>query len=156
MPNGTWIRAVRAGEKNRGVNYTTLACHASVLTPYVRDHLAYAAQGIEELYTQLPPAISEETEQRDHWENRRSEYVTRICKVVEHVGAALAALGCTDSELEKLVVCKDDANDMESDTHPTSSDAAEEYTDEEIVGSCKTITMELPGEGRTAVPETEN
>lgn len=153
MTNGTWLRSLRAVEKDAGVDYTTLACHAVALTPYVREHLSRAAQGIEGVYNQLPSVVESEEGQRVRWEDGREAYVDRICEAIQHLGKALTALGCTDSELEKILLCKEDANEEESDT---SSDAREEEATEEEIDGSETIVMALPEKVCTAVPESGN
>lgn len=153
MPNGAWLRSLRAMEKDTGVDYTDLACRATVLTPYVRDHLSRAAQGIEELYAKLPSAIVSDEDQRAHWEEGREAYVSSICEAIQHLGKALAAVGCTDSELNKLLVCNGEANEVESDT---SSDGREEDTSEEETDGSETVVMAVPWKVRATVPESGN
>lgn len=153
MPNGTWLRSLRAMEKDKGVDYTALACHAQALTPYVREHLSRAAQGIEELYGQLPSAIVSDEDQRVHWETGRDAYVSRICEAIQHLGRALSAVGCTDAELEKILTCNEEANKVECDT---SSDNPEEEVSEEEIDGSETVVMALPEKARTAVPVSGN
>lgn len=152
MAEGALLRKVRAGEKSRGVNYTTLACQASVLTPYVRDHLSHAAQAIEELYTQLPSPVTPDAAQRAHWEAERETYVARICEAVERLAAALTSMGCTDGEMEKLLACKEEANEKEIDTPSVASDITEEHTAEAESDSDEAVLAESLVEGRTTVP----
>lgn len=156
VSNGTVLRTIRAGEKSKGVNYTTLACHASVLTPHVRDHLSRAARKIEELYNQLPSPVTPDVAQRSHWESQREAYVARICEVIEHVGATLTAMGCTDTEMEKLLGCEDGANETEIEISTAPSESSEEHTPMEKSGSDKTVTVPLPVEGLKKVPNNGN
>jgi hypothetical protein len=90
---------VRDREKASGVDHRDLACYASRLTPHVRDHLAHAAQEIEKLYGQLPSAASFESQQREHWEEGREDYIESIRSVLGHLASALTAVGCTDEQL---------------------------------------------------------
>jgi hypothetical protein len=108
-------------ERDKGVNHDHLARYASSLTPYVRDHLARAAQGIEELYAALPSDLTPEDEQRSAWEDGRAEYVDRICESIQHLGAALTAVGCTDDELKRIIVCEEVANEVKRDGVADSS-----------------------------------
>lgn len=140
-------------EKDTGVDYSMLACRAAVLTPYVREHLSRAAQEIEGLYNQLPSIVDPEDIQRTRWEDGRESYVDRICEAIQHLGKALTALGCADSELEKILLCKEDANQEEIDT--SSDGREEEATGKEIDGG-KTIVMTLPEKARTEIPESGN
>lgn len=79
-----------------------MACYASKLTPYVQDHMARALQNMEELYAQLPSVALSEEDQREHWENGRGAYITRMRESLDHIGAALSAVGCTDKELDRV------------------------------------------------------
>lgn len=101
MEYGTWLHATRAQEKVDGVDHIAMACYASTLTPYIRDHLAPALQGLEDLYAQLPPVIATEESQREYWENGRDAYIAKIRAALDHIGAALNAVGCTDEQLAK-------------------------------------------------------
>lgn len=103
MSYGTWLRDLRAEERDAGVDHRDLACYASKLTPHVRDHLALAAQGIEELYTSLPAMITPDWAQRTYWEDSREVYLTRLTQALQHLGSALVAAGCTDAELNGLI-----------------------------------------------------
>lgn len=154
MPNGTWLRNLRAVERDKGVDYTTLACHASELTPYVREQLARAAQGVEEVYSQLPSAVLPEAEQRARWESSREEYVARICEAVQRLGVALTAVGCSDAELEKHIVCEEDANEVKRDIETVSSEDGEDDTVDEGVDSESTVLMKVPVERRTDIQES--
>lgn len=153
MPNGTWLRSLRAMEKDNGVNYTELACQATVLTPYVREHLSRAAQGIEELYAKLPSALVDDAAQRAHWEDGREAYVSRICEAIQHLGKALAAVGCTDSALNKLLVCNEEANEEENDT---SYDGREEDSSEEESDGGETVVIAVPWKVIATVPDPGN
>lgn len=99
MTYGTWLSAARAEEKRLGVDHHEMACYASRLTPYVQNHLAVALRDLEQLYAELPSPIAEDVEQREYWEGTRREYVSRIRAALDHIGAALTAVGCTDEEL---------------------------------------------------------
>lgn len=156
MSNGTVLRTIRAGEKSKGVNYTTLACQASVLTPYVRDQLSLAAQKIEELYTRLPSPVTPDVVQRSHWESQREVYVARVCEVIQYVGAALTSMGCTDSEMEKILGCTDQADETRIQDSTGASEDSEELTPVKESDSSKTVTVPLPVETNTENPEPGN
>lgn len=130
MHFGTWLRATRAKEREDGVDHVELACYASKLTPYIRDHMARALQDMEELYAQLPSAAVPEENQRDHWENGRQAYITRMRESLDHIGAALNAVGCTDEELDNVSQANEE--EIESDTpEPASESGDEVQVDEE-------------------------
>lgn len=156
MPNGTWLRDLRAVERDRGVDYMSLACNASELTPYVRDQLSLAAQGIEALYASLPSPLTPDGDQRSHWEGTREEYIARVCEAVQRLGAALAAVGCTDGEREKAAVCEEDANEEKRDTSPSSLSEGEVCTRDEESDREATVMTGLPVDTRTKVRESAN
>lgn len=136
MTFGTWLRTAREDEKDRGVDHYALACDAVRLTPYVRDHLARAAQGIEALYTQLPAAPVPESAQRAHWENGREAYIVRLREVLEHLAAALNAVGCTDRQLATY-------GHLPEVTPPVDFGLAEEEEAEDVDPE-ETITVSVP------------
>lgn len=154
VPDGTWLRAVRAEERDKGVDFRALACHASELTPYVRDQLSRAAQGIEELYASLPSPLTPDTQQREFWESGREEYVARVCEAVQRLGAALAAVGCTDNELAKAASCEEVVNEAKRDTSLVSSDDDESHVLDDECDREATILMELPSDTCTKVRES--
>lgn len=111
MQFGTWLGVLRAEEAKDGVDHYELACYADKLTPYVRGHLADALgtlRGVDDLI----PEFSSEQELRGFWEDSRDEYIRKIRETLDHVGAALTAVGCTDKQLE-FAVEKLDENEIE-------------------------------------------
>jgi hypothetical protein len=96
---GTWLASIRASERDSGVDHRELACYASKLTPYVQGHMSEALHDLEKLYTQLPPTVAEESDQREAWEGLREEYVRTLRQALDHLAATLTAVGCTDAEL---------------------------------------------------------
>jgi hypothetical protein len=153
-------------EQGKGVDHRELACYATALTPYVRDHLARAAQNIEELYAQLPSAVVGEEQQRGYWESGREAYITRLCEVLHHLGAALTAVGCTDDELKSMCGCEESVKEEKRDIPPQFSESAVRDTDEEesdsdddgdpevSVDTCTDLqeVSNVPGERRVSTP----
>lgn len=156
VTNGTWLHSVRAVEQGKGVDHRELACYAALLTPYVRDHLARAAQSIEELYTQLPSVVVGEDQQRAHWENGREAYISRLCEVLHHLGAALTAVGCTDDELKGLCGCEESVKEGKGDIPPQISVFAVLDTDEEESVSEGDEEPEVSVDTRTDLQEVSN
>lgn len=156
MPNGTWLADTRAVEKDMGVDHNELACHASLLTPYIRDRLARAARALEELYGQLPSPLAPEGEQRGYWEGGREAYVGRICEVIQHLGSALSAVGCTDDEAERYLVCEETVNEAKRDNASSDDDACESCAVEEETDRETTVFAASLVEVRTEVPEPTN
>lgn len=99
---GTWLRSIRTQERDTGVDFNQLACYGSKLTPYIQDHMAVALKDIEMMYNQLPSTALSEEEQRERWEGLRTEYIARMRAALDHFGAALAAVGCTEEELGQI------------------------------------------------------
>jgi hypothetical protein len=156
VQNGTWLRDVRAKERDKGVNHKDLACYASSLTPYVRDHLARAAQGIEELYGQLPSVIIPDGAQRTFWEEGREDFISRVCEVLSHLGAALAAVGCTDNELKRACGCEEHVKEAKRDILPLTSVSTTRNTDAGRDGSPEDGEAADSVVARTEDPEEEN
>lgn len=80
-----------------------MACNPSRLTPYVQDQLGAALQSLEELYVKLPPVVTEDDEQREAWEGLRDSYILTVREALDRIGATLAAVGCTDQELSRVL-----------------------------------------------------
>lgn len=135
---GTWLRVARAQERDSGVDFRELACYASKLTPHIQDHLAPALQDLELLYAELPPTVSAEEEQREFWESYRSEYIRRIRGALDHIGAALVAVGCTDEEL--LADPEPDPDPEDEDGEPSDPEESEG----EEGGPEETVSLPLP------------
>lgn len=100
---GTWLQGARARERADGVDHHRLACYASELTSYVQTEIGHAVRILELTYTQLPPVPLDEERQRQLWETRRDKTVRDLRVAVDHLGAVLAALGCTDEEFENAL-----------------------------------------------------
>lgn len=131
MHFGTWLRAARAEEKSKGVSHRDLACYASKLTPYVQEHLALALQDMEKLYAELPPVLLEDSVQRVFWEGFREEYISRVRGSLDHIGAALAAVGCTDDQLAQ-VGQKDEPVEEELPEPDDDGDGEEDVVEETL------------------------
>lgn len=99
MRFGTWLRDIRAKEREAGVNHRDLASRPAELTSYVQDHLSQALRKLELMYTQIPPAPIPEDRLRIRWESFRGRYIRDIRYALDHIGAALTAVGCTEEEL---------------------------------------------------------
>lgn len=130
---GTWLASIRASERDSGVNHRDLACNPSRLTPYVQGQMSTALYDLERLYAQLPPVVAEESEQREAWEQLRDDYVRTVRQALDHIGAALCAVGCTDGELRAVLdppepdpAPADEADECEGDTPPGSNDETAE------------------------------
>lgn len=147
MEYGTWLRTMRAQEKVAGVDHIAMACYASQLTPYVRTHLATALQDMEELYAQLPPVIALEEEQREHWENGRDAYIACIRGALDHIGAALNAVGCTDEQLASA-----GHNEPEPDDAPEEKEPSEENEPKQIESGEETMRLSTSGLRLVRVP----
>lgn len=145
MPYGTWLEGVRSQERSRGVDYRHLACYASELTPYVRDQLARAALGLEEIYAHLPSLLVSDDAQREHWVAARDTYVNHVSAVVRHLGAALSAVGCTDAEFAQVIAGKETVKSAEV-TGQSALPVAEEHTDDGAPDSEQTITVRVLAE----------
>jgi hypothetical protein len=81
------------------VDYRVLACHPNKLTPYVQDHMSSALQALEELYIKMPPVIASDDDQRELWIELRDTFVSDMRGALDHLAAALNAIGCTGEEL---------------------------------------------------------
>jgi hypothetical protein len=126
---GTWLKDVRAQEKTQGVDHRELACYASLLTARVQDELSRALRGLELLYIRIPAVALHEDFQRDRWENYRTEYIREIREALDHIGAALAAVGCTDEELAGAHQTQCSAEDEEEPEEPTDESSEEDSSD---------------------------
>lgn len=137
MHHGAWLRATRTQEKDSGVDHKELACYAGRLTPYVQDHLSHALKGLEELYMLLPSTVLEESEQREEWEELRDEFIERTRKALDHIGATLCSVGCTDEQLANAGRDHDNAEDQETEDQEGDNGEACDEDDE-------TIAMPIP------------
>jgi hypothetical protein len=95
----SWLHTVRAQERDGGVDYRNLACYPDKLTDYIQDHMSTALQGLEELYAELPSKVAKDDEQREAWITQRESFIIRTRAALDHLAAALSAVGCTDEEL---------------------------------------------------------
>lgn len=102
MHFGTWLRDVRAEEREAGVNHRDLACRPAELTSYVQDQMCEALSRMERLYIRIPPAPLDESHLREKWEDFREPYIYELRKALDHIGAALTAVGCTEDELASI------------------------------------------------------
>lgn len=143
MTHGTWLRTVRAQEKAQGVDHRRLACYATELTPHVRDHLARAAQEIENLYGRLPAGTVLEEDQRKHWTEGREDYIDSLRAVLGHLASALTAVGCTDKRLALGESGEDDVH-AKVPEEPEGPDDAEEHAEAESDPE-KTIAVPISG-----------
>lgn len=96
---GTWLGAAREEEIKQGVDHYELACYPGKLTPYVGNHLDEADRLLTGVRGDLPDFPVEEQDQREYWEGGREAYIGRLREVLDHLGAALVAVGCTDKQL---------------------------------------------------------
>jgi hypothetical protein len=109
---GTWLKDVRAQERDRGVDHYELACNASLLTPYIKDNLSLALRDLELLYTKLPTGLMSDDEQRAHWEESRDTYVVQVRDALERIAATLTAVGCTEKELASISDDRESPDDV--------------------------------------------
>lgn len=131
---GTWLRDVRAQERDRGVDHYELACHASRLTPYIKDNMSQALRDLERLWMRLPTELMGEDEQRLFWEEYRAEYIRQVQGALVRFAASLTAVGCTE---EELALAFDGASEKteESDTgegNPKEIEEGDSAEDETI------------------------
>lgn len=83
--------------------------------------------GLEKLYMWLPPTPYDEQTQREMWENFRPEYIRALREVADHLGEALAAVGCTEVELEEAGQAPEEpeTSDEGDTTEPVDSSSEE-------------------------------
>lgn len=141
---GTWLRSVRARERDKGTPYRDLATYPEKLTPYVQEELAQAAQVVETLYVKLPRATDPVGDQRAQWEQGREEFIATVRTALDHLGAALSAVGCTDAELSAALRTTDTEEPSES------PESGEENPDHES-DSEKTVPVSLSDIRRAGV-----
>lgn len=128
MQFGTWLKDVRAQERDRGVDHFDLACNASRLTPYIKDNLALFLRDLEFLYLELPTERMSEADQREYWEEHRDEYVRRLRIALNRLAATLTAVGCTDQELAGIsdsATPSDDVPEVDSEDQEGDDEEAE-------------------------------
>lgn len=134
---GTWLRSVRARQQDEGVDHRDLATYASKLTPFVRDELSTALHALESLYIRIPPEVLSDENQRERWLDLRSEYIREMRSALDHLGAALTVVGCTDEELGNAL-----DSEEESDEAPESG--PDEEAEEEVSASDVTVQIPVP------------
>jgi hypothetical protein len=113
------------------------------LTPYIRGHLAPALQDLEDLYAELPSLITDEGDQRRFWEETRPEYIRRVREAMNHIGAALTAVGCTDEDLEDP---KPEVVDDAEEAEEADSEVSEDEGDETVLLPLPDIQHEVTQE----------
>lgn len=118
MQFGTWLSALRGQESIDGVDHYELACYASKLTPYVRGNLDDALGLLASVSDDIPDGVSDD-DLRAYWEENRSAYIRKIREVLDHIGAALTAVGCTDKQLE-LAAKSDEENETGTEIQESS------------------------------------
>lgn len=85
--------------------------------------MSEALHDLEKLYAQLPPTVAEESEQRAAWEGLREEYIRTVRQALDHLGATLSSVGCTDAELSAVLepeTVKEETVDTEPDNEKTA------------------------------------
>lgn len=85
----------------------------------------------------IPSTAPDEAEQREEWESFREEFITRTRKALDHIGATLCAVGCTDEQLAKAVQAPDGQEEEEEDTQDDKDEPGDD-------GDAETITMKIP------------
>lgn len=142
---GTWLQSARARERESGVDHRELACYAGKLTPYVQDQMSRALHDLEKLYIRIPPTALHESNQRLLWESLRTDFVRDIRGALDHIGAVLTAVGCTEEELEDILGGATDAEvGEESGTNEESANSGSGETspeEETIVMSATDIAI---------------
>lgn len=121
---GTWLQSARARESAAGVDHRELACYAGKLTNYTQEELSRALHRLERLYIRIPPSPLGEKEQRQMWEERRSDFISEIRESLDNIAAVLAALGCTEEELEAAGARAEDAETGETEDDVESTNAS--------------------------------
>jgi hypothetical protein len=145
---GTWLRSVRAREREAGVDHRELACYASKLTPYIQDNLSEALHRLEKLYIQIPATAFTEQIQRERWEKLRPGYVRDVREALDFLAATLTAVGCTEDELESV-------NRPSADPEG-NDDPSEGCADNEDFSSEETTQIPIPrDEGEVVEEEVE-
>ncbi len=100
MRFGAWLAPLRADEVAAGVDHYELACHPADLTQHIRSHLDAAALALGDGRSGVPEPFLAEDDQRASWEEFRTSFIEHMAVLLDHVGHALNAVGCTDAELD--------------------------------------------------------
>lgn len=138
MLYGTWLQSARAREREAGVDHRDLACYANLLTSYVQEHLSQALYRLEKLYIRVPPTALNEEHQRSLWETLRPDLIRDVREATDHIAAVLAAVGCTEEELEWCLNAppseeSSETLENEGETEHTNSGSGDaEHTDEAV------------------------
>lgn len=102
MCTTTWLTRLRKAEAASGVDHTELVCHPEDLTGYAQRHLDEAIRLLTRAEVEMPASGMTDAEQRALWVAARRTIVSQVVDAIDAAGKALAALGCTDAELDAL------------------------------------------------------
>lgn len=106
-----WLHKQRAYQSETyGVDYRRMSTNADELTEYVTMNLYAAMHELVEAGAETPWKPWSSADKQKTWNDNRDKFVGELVDVLFFIGNSLAAVGCTDEELDVKYSMKMDVN----------------------------------------------